>query len=126
MTFRETLDRHLDAIRRRDLPALADTVSEDDLVLITSDGKLVQTAQEFLEMHRGWFAMEDWEINVTPVEVYEGGALGVAVLHLDYRETPKQRPPVYQESYLTLVFQERQGKWRMVQDQNTPIREKGS
>ena len=90
MTFRETLDRHLDAIRRRDLPALADTVSEGDLVLITSDG-------------------------------YEGGALGVAVLHLDYRETPKQRPPVYQESYLTLVFQERQGKWRMVQDQNTPI-----
>jgi uncharacterized protein (TIGR02246 family) len=123
MTFREALDRHLHAIQQRDLAALAETVAEDDLVLITAEGRLVQDAKEFLEMHRGWFAMDNWRLNVTPVEVYEAGPLGVAVLHLDYRETPKDKSPVYQESYLTLVFQEREGQWRMVQDQNTPIRQ---
>ena len=52
-----------------------------------------------------------------PVEIYENGGLGVAVLHLDYREDAKRS-----ESYLTLVFENRGGEWLMVQDQNTPIR----
>ena len=44
-------------------------------------------------------------------------SLGVAVLHLDYREDGKQSL-----SYLTLVFENRGGGWLMVQDQNTPIK----
>lgn len=44
--------------------------------------------------------------------------LAVAVLRPDYREAPATRS----ESYLTLVFERRNGKWLMVQDQNTPIR----
>ena len=51
------------------------------------------------------------------MEIYENGGLGVAVLHLDYREDAKRS-----ESYLTLVFEKRGGEWLMVQDQNTPIR----
>ena len=39
------------------------------------------------------------------------------VLRLDYRE-----PAVRSESYLTLVFERRDGEWLMVQDQNTPVR----
>jgi hypothetical protein len=42
----------------------------------------------------------------------------VAVLELDYREPPQTRS----RSYLTLVFENRAGRWLMVQDQNTPIR----
>ena len=92
MSFRAALDRHLKAIRERDLDALADTVVPEELVLITSEGKLVQSTREFLE------------------------------LHLDYRKEPPGKAPTYRESYLTLVFQEREGRWLMVQDQNTPIR----
>jgi len=43
--------------------------------------------------------------------------LGVAVLHLDYREGGKSS-----ESYLTLVFERQGDQWLMVQDQNTPIK----
>jgi len=52
------------------------------------------------------------------VRFFENDSLGVAVLHLDYREPPATRS----ESYLTLVFERRDGRWLMVQDQNTPIR----
>ena len=48
--------------------------------------------------------------------IYENGGLGVAVMHLDYREDAKRS-----ESYLTLVFEHRDGEWLMVQDQNTPV-----
>jgi len=116
MSFRETLGRHLLAIEKRDLETLAATLA-DPLILIMADGKLKRSKSEFVEAHRGWFAMGNWTLTAKPVEIYENGGLGVAVLHLDYREDAKRS-----ESYLTLVFEKRGGEWLMVQDQNPPIR----
>jgi ketosteroid isomerase-like protein len=118
MNFRETLERHLDAIHKRDLQALADTVAPEHLILIMADGKLTRRAEDFLDAHRGWFAMKDWILQVQSVEAFESADLAVAVLRLDYREPPSVRS----ESYLTLVFERRDGKWLMVLDQNTPIK----
>lgn len=118
MSFGEALQRHLRAIQERNLEALADTLAPDELVLIMADGKLVRSTREFLEAHRGWFAMENWTLDVQPVKTFEAADLAVAVLRLEYREPPATRS----ESFLTLVFQRRDGKWLMVQDQNTPIR----
>ena len=66
-SFREALGRHLLAIEERDLDALADTVADEEILLVMSDGRLAR-------------------------------------------------------SMLTLVFQQRNGKWAMVLDQNTPVR----
>ena len=116
MNFREALGRHLLAIETRDLDTLADTLA-DNLILIMADGKLKRTKGDFMEAHRAWFAMQGWTLTAKPVEIYEGGSLGVAVLHLDYREGGKSS-----ESYLTLVFERQGDAWLMVQDQNTPIK----
>jgi ketosteroid isomerase-like protein len=116
MSFRETLGRHLLAIEKRDLETLAATVA-DPLILVMADGKLKRSKAEFVEAHRGWFAMNNWTLSAKPVEIYENASLGVALLHLDYREDARRS-----ESYLTLVFENRGGEWLMVQDQNTPIR----
>jgi uncharacterized protein (TIGR02246 family) len=118
MSFRDTLRRHLRAIQERDLEALAATVAPDRLLLIMADGKLVRSTEEFLEAHRGWFAMTNWTLGVEEVASFEGADLAVALLRLDYREPPQMRS----ESYLTLVFKRREGTWLMVQDQNTPIK----
>jgi uncharacterized protein (TIGR02246 family) len=120
--FREALGRHLLAIEDRDLEALADTVAPDGVLLVMADGKLVRSTAEFLEAHRGWFAMKHWRLEVKPVQIYESGDLGVALLHLEYRDAPPGKPPVRQESMLTLVFQNRGGRWVMFQDQNTPLK----
>ena len=116
MNFRETLGRHLLAIEQRDLDTLAATVA-DPLILIMADGKVKRRKSEFVEAHRGWFALQNWTLSAKPLEIYENAGLGVAVLHLDYRQDGKRS-----ESYLTLVFENRRGEWLMVQDQNTPIR----
>ena len=52
----ETLARYLLAILGRDLPGLIETLSQDELTLIPSDGSPVRTASEFVPMHQGWFA----------------------------------------------------------------------
>jgi ketosteroid isomerase-like protein len=114
--FRETLGRHLLAIEKRDLDALAATVA-DPLVLIMADGTLKRSKREFIDAHRGWFDMKNWTLQAKPVEIYEDAQLGVAVLSLDYREGDKRS-----ESYLTLVFERRGDEWLMVQDQNTPVK----
>lgn len=116
MSFRETLGRHLLAIEQRDLDTLAATVA-DPLILVMADGQLKRTKREFVEAHRGWFALANWKLSAKPVEIYENAGLGVAVLHLDYHEEATRS-----ESYLTLVFEKRGGEWLMVQDQNTPIK----
>jgi uncharacterized protein (TIGR02246 family) len=122
MSFRDALGRHLLAIHEKNLRALADTVAEDGLVLVMSDGRLVQSTEEFLELHRAWFAMRNWNLDVKPVQVWETADLGVAVLRLDYREIKPDRTGTRQESLLTLTFQRRGGRWLMVHDQNTPIK----
>jgi ketosteroid isomerase-like protein len=125
MTFRETLNAHLDAIRRRDADALLATLPPRDrpIVLIAADGQLVRDVSEFERMHRGWFESSAWTLGVEPVETFESPDLAVAVLRLDYRDTPTDAPPVRQASFLTLVFARRGDRWEMVQDQNTPIKE---
>lgn len=122
MTFRETLQAHLDAIRRRDLDALAATLPAERLLLITSRGELVRSVPEFLAMHRDWFAVPTWELGTEVVNVFESPELAVAVLHLDYRDRPAGGSPIHERSYLTLVFERQGERWVMVQDQNTPVR----
>jgi hypothetical protein len=122
MTFRETLDFHLDAIRGRDLTKLIETLPREELSLITSDGRLVRTTSEFIEMHRGWFDETTWALDAEVVSLEQSPDLGVAVLRLDYRDEPPGRPPVREASYLCLVFARREGRWVMIHDQNTPIR----
>jgi ketosteroid isomerase-like protein len=122
MSFRETLEGHLRAIRERDLPALVATLPADGLVLIMADGRLERSVGRFVELHRDWFAQTTWSLATGLVSLLETPELGVAVVHLDYRDEPPGGAPVHETSYLTLVFALRDGRWVMVQDQNTPIR----
>jgi ketosteroid isomerase-like protein len=123
MTFRATLDKHVHAIQERNLPALIETLPQDELVLIMADGRLVRSVKEFIELHRGWFESRTWSLGARLESVYETPDMGVAVLHLDYRDEPAGGAPVHERSYLTLVFRRLpDGRWVMVQDQNTPIK----
>ena len=121
LSWRDTLQRHLDAIQRRDLPALAETIN-DELVLIAADGTVQRSKQEFLDAHRAWFEMEHWTLHATPIELREGGGMAAAVLHLLYCEDAPGKPALRQQSHLTLVFEKRDGRWLMVLDQNTPMK----
>jgi uncharacterized protein (TIGR02246 family) len=125
MTFRDALRVHLAAIQARDLDAFAATLPEDTMVLVTSDGRLMRRVSEVLDMHAAWFANPHWTLDAAEVHVEEGPGMGAALLRLDYRETPPAGgAAVGQISYLTLIFRERGGRWVLVQDQNTPVRER--
>ena len=122
MTFKETLDLHLRAIKERDLPLLESTIAADGILVITSDGRLVSDTREFLQMHRDWFQSRTWSLESEQVSITESPELGVVVLKLRYADRPHGKPAINEESYLTLVFAEKDGRWEMILDQNTPCR----
>jgi ketosteroid isomerase-like protein len=122
VTFRETLERHLRAIRNRDMAALESTVSADNILVVTSDGRLVSSTREFLQMHRDWFQSTTWSLDVSQVSLQESADLGVAVFKLRYIDQPAGQPKVDEQSYLTLAFARRDERWEMILDQNTPCR----
>jgi hypothetical protein len=53
MNFRETLEKHLQAIQQRDLSGLLETLPQDQITLIMSNGRVVHSVSEFADMHRG-------------------------------------------------------------------------
>lgn len=122
MNFAATLEKHLRAIRNRDLQALTETLPAERLVLIMADGKLVRSTREFIDLHRDWFASKTWSIELTPLHVLETPALASAVIHLEYRDQPADGAPVRERSYLTLLFALEGDRWVMIHDQNTPIK----
>lgn len=77
-------------------------------------------------LHRYLEALERGDaqarLYATPLEIHEASDAGVAVLHLLYCEDAPDKPALREQSHLTLVFEKRGAEWRMVLDQNTPIR----
>ena len=57
----------------------------------------------------------------TPLEIHEDADAGVALLHLLYCEDTPGKRPLREQSHLTLVYQRRDDKWVVVQDQHSPI-----
>jgi uncharacterized protein (TIGR02246 family) len=117
MSIHAELDRHLSAIRDRDLDALAATVHPDDVVLITSEGAVHMGREAFVSMHREWFASGSWTLDTEVVHVRDGTDLATVLLRLRYRDGA-----VDERSILSLVFRREGDRWLMVQDQNTPVR----
>lgn len=126
MTFRDALDKHLQAIHQRNLPALIDTLPFDRITLVMADGRLVQTVQEFIQLHHAWFKQPTWTLATRIVNLEEGDDLGVATIHLEYCDVRSDGSPLCESSYLTLVFARQRQRWVMILDQNTPIKATGS
>lgn len=120
-TLEEGLATHLAAIRDRDIDAFAATVADDPVVLVTASGEVTTDREHLLDQHRAWFSSGDWSIETRTLHCRDHGGLGSCVLELRYRALPMDGgESVDQLSILTLLFEQRDGRWLLVQDQNTP------
>lgn len=123
MTFKETLEAHLTAIKDRNLDALIETLAPSQLTLVTANGELLETTDEFVGLHKEWFESSTWSLDSEVVHEHEGSDVGVAVILLDYQDVGEDGGAIRQHSYLTLIFAKQNDKWLLVQDQNTPIKQ---
>lgn len=119
--FKPTLEKHLTAIKSRNLEELLSTVS-DSVTLILPDGERLDSKSSFSELHRSWFADPDWTIEMVPLKIIEARDLGCALVKYNYSELNSLGMEVStRHTYLQLVFKNEKQGWKLVHDQNTRI-----
>lgn len=120
MSFKATLAAHLTAIQTRDLAAFAATLTTTaDCTLILPNGQLITGRDAVLDFHRAWFADPDWRLSLQPVRQLEAADLGLALFEVTYDDLDASGQPYQLRYYLSLLFANEAGEWRLVHDQNT-------
>lgn len=115
--FDAALEAHFDAIRSRDLTAFEATVTlRPAMTLIFPDGQILRTRREVVDLHREWFAEDDWTWEPQVVERAVGEDLAHALVRYTYTDGAGRR-----ESWLSLLFRLEDGSWRLFHDQNTRL-----
>ena len=122
-SLRQTYERHIAAIAARDLPTLMATVTDKpQLHFIDSRGTLRRTRADFHKYHVEWFAQKGWKISFARQSLHQRGDHGYVMSIYTYEDITSEGQPYKAEGFVTLVFERRDGQWRMVADICTTIR----
>ena len=122
--IRHVLDKHLKAIQDKDLPALMQTVTnKQSLTTIFPSGGVIKTRTEYEKLHVDWFKTDDWRMLFRVDDVMTFHDSAIARVYYDSQKKQADGQFVTKtEAILTLVFVKENGEWRLVYDQNTPIK----
>ncbi len=124
MNFKETLEKHLDAIQKRNLKQFLETVCSDDAInVVLPNGVLIDNQTDFINFHKEWFSDHDWSINFEIVRSLETSEMAFVLILMEYHDRDEEGQSYDAANYLNLIFINKDGKWLLIHDQNTPIDE---
>lgn len=122
-SFLTTLDVHLKAIKEGDIEKLEPTVAEN-VSMIGPDGKKFDSKKVFMDFHKNWFALSNWEWNGNTLRTETSDSLGYALIQYQFIQKDTLGGILFQDhEYLILIFKNSVDGWRLVHDQNTGIQE---
>lgn len=114
-TFESALAAHIEAVTNRDIDVyVASITTGENLTIIFPGGEIMRSRDEAIEFHTEWFATPGWTMTFEIDHLIETENMGVASLRATYTDDGGPRV-----NWLTLVFEEQDGDWRLVFDQNT-------
>ena len=116
--FTAALQKHLNAVSQKDLPALASTLSpQGDMYLILPNSPITATAKDFLTMHEEWFQDTSWTFETKIIHTDVGQDLGIGVVETMYREPLRNGKPYFNRMAVSYALRKIDGNWYVVQDQ---------
>ena len=119
-TFQQALQRHLTAIQAHDLDTFLDTIANDgSLTLILPNGSYLDDYEEIVELHKEWFADQQWQMTTELVATHESAEMASALSLVTYEDVDEEGQPVELQYFLNLLFAKQDNKWVVVHDQNT-------
>ena len=118
----DTIAAHFKAIKDRDIAALLKTVNRERVTLILPNGKYSHSFADYKAVNIAWFKDPDWKISYRIIEQRLTGNMAVVLSKIDYRDRDRQGKPYGFQYYLTLLFEKKQARWKLVFDQNTIIK----
>ncbi|RPH29383.1 MAG: hypothetical protein EHM93_17515 [Bacteroidales bacterium] len=119
-TFLETLNAQLNAIQNRDLDGYVKTISQkSDIIMILASGKILNNRDSIIAMHKEWFASKTWSLKCTIDHTVVKKEFGIALLTFNYHDIDEHGKPYDVNNLLSLIFENQDGTWRLIYDQNT-------
>lgn len=120
MTFKETLNIHLESIKNRDIDTLITTLPEEgkETVLILPNGSIEKSRDKFVEGHIEWFADNSWKQECEVINIIESSEMAIATIKYLYTQENEDSFTCL----LGLAFKKIKSKWVLVHDQNTIVK----
>ena len=121
-SFKETLQKHLDAVSNKDLATLESTLSpEGTLHFMLDQRETSHQTKDFISFHEEWFKNKNWtfETNITNTEV--GPKYGLAITEIIYREPERNGKPYFNRMAVSYVLKFIDETWYVIKDHATSI-----
>ena len=115
--FVNAINKHLNAVSKRDLPTLESTLSpEGDMLLILPQMEMLTTVAEFMEFHVNWFEGKSWTLENDVIKTEIGSDLGIAIVNSTYREPERDGKPYFNRMVISYTLKLIDGKWYVIKD----------
>lgn len=116
--FVAALEKHLDAVERKDLKTLKTTMSPNGkMELIQPSMEVIKGVDGFMKFHEDFFNHPNWSIKFTITSKDVGEKIGVATTETMYREPERNGKPYFSRMTVTYVLEKIDGKWYIIKDQ---------
>lgn len=119
MNFKNTIELHLNSMKSKDFNKFISTVNLEDIILIMPNGTLIREKEEFIKLHKNWFADNDWDLNYEIINIEESTEIAYALVAIDYKDCDEEGTIIKMNYYLNLIFRKQDDKWLLIHDQNT-------
>ena len=122
LEFKNTMQKHLDAIVNRDLETLKTTMSPTGkMTLIMQGTEIINTVDSFINFHEGWFQDSSWSMESKIIKTEIGNSIGLAVTESMYREPQRDGKPYYNRMIVSYVLERKNGNWYIINDHASSI-----
>jgi ketosteroid isomerase-like protein len=120
--FIKTIQKHLDAVSKRDLESLKSTLSPtSEMQLILPKSEILNSVDAFMQYHQDWFAIPDWTFETKILNTKVGTQLGMAVVEITYREPLREGKPYFNRMNVSYVLEKINGQWYVIKDHASSI-----
>jgi ketosteroid isomerase-like protein len=118
--FTAALQMHLNAITNKDIATVVSTLPKpkDNMYLILPDGTTMNTAGDFINMHREWFkdSISNWKLTFNIKNVHTNKDLGFAIVEALLKEPARNGKPYFHKMLVSYVLEKKNKKWLVIKD----------
>ncbi|TMM56849.1 hypothetical protein FEE95_10135 [Maribacter algarum] len=113
----EVMQKHLEAISKRDLETLESTLSpEGNMQLILPGTEIIEKTSGFMDYHREWFKSNNWTLKSEILNSDVGEIMASVVVESIYKEPERDGKPYFNRMHVSYVLKKTTGKWFVIKD----------
>lgn len=115
--FINALEKHLDAVEKKDLKALKATMSpKGNMELIQPNMEVIKRVDGFMRFHEVFFNHPEWSLKFKIISKNVGNKIGIATTEAMYREPERNGKPYFSRMTVTYSLEKNEGKWYVIKD----------